>query len=446
MIQRSFTLLTLLVSLTRADYPDQHRVVFAEDMWNRVTINTNIIFDQETASLQLADGAISGSFTLTADTLPSSFNRGLPSWNGRVFAENSGFKVLMRYPFGSSWSPWLTVGYWKDYIWPTYGETRYSGGYIDYDYTKLYSYQKAYQWRIQLMRSSAEDPSPRINKLSFFASDSRTTDNANYTSILADNPPEHFISTSFVCQYNVDPYIGGSICSPTSTVLAIRSYGVDVDAYDFAVDNKDTYWGIFGIWPRAVQNAARFGMDGAVTRYRTWSQAHDTLAAGGRVIMSVSQPLYGGHLMMLAGFDDSGNPIVHDPAKQNGYSYIFSKSDLSHSWFDKGGVGYTFFHDDTLFLSTDLEPVSPEFAHLDPVFPNPFNSSAVIRYTLDSESIIHLGVFALNGQQVATLFDGISSAGSHERHWSAVNHPAGIYLVRLQVGSESYVTRITFIK
>jgi hypothetical protein len=84
-----------------------------------------------------------------------------------------------------------------------------------------------------------------------------------------------------------------------------------------------------------VQNAAEYGLDGAVTRYRTWSQARGVLANGGRIAMSVGLPLYSGHLMMLAGFNTNGDPIVHDPAKSNGYSYVFNKNDLSHSWFDK---------------------------------------------------------------------------------------------------------------
>ena len=57
---------------------------------------------------------------------------------------------------------------------------------------------------------------------------------------------------------------------------------------------------------------------------------------------------YTGHLIMLAGFTSNGTPIVHDPAKSNGYSYVFNKSDLSHSWFDKGGVAYTFYKPDSV--------------------------------------------------------------------------------------------------
>ena len=96
-----------------------------------------------------------------------------------------------------------------------------------------------------------------------------------------------------------------------------KSYSIDVDPLQFARDNYDDYWGMFGIWPKAVQNAAEYNLEwGSCHCYRTWNQAYDVLANGGRIVMSVGRPLYTGHLMMLAGFDSQGNPLVHDPARK----------------------------------------------------------------------------------------------------------------------------------
>ena len=75
------------------------------------------------------------------------------------------FLVQMRFPEGNGWSPWLTVGFWKAYIWSNYGSTTYSGGYIDYDYVKLYQYQNRWQYRIHFARYSVDDPSPTLHKL-----------------------------------------------------------------------------------------------------------------------------------------------------------------------------------------------------------------------------------------------------------------------------------------
>ncbi len=439
------TIFLFMVSSIFADYPDQARVIRADGMWSHISSNNNVILSENGKSLQLADGAISGFFTLIPDTLPASFNRGLPSWNGSAIHDNCGFKVSMRFKYNATWSPWLTVGYWKNYIWPSYGSTSYAEGEIDYDYVVLDDFHTIWQWRVDFKRQQGSHPSPTIDKLSFYVSDQATTDHVNITAIVNDDPPEIFIPTNFVCQYNVDPEIGGSICSPTSTVLAIRSYGIEVDPYDFAVDNFDDYWNIFGMWPRAVQNAAGFDLDGAVTRYRTWSQAYDTLAAGGRVVMSVGPPLYSGHLMMLAGFDNQGDPLVHDPAQQNGEAYEFNKTSLSRSWFNKGGVGYTFFPEESV-VALDEGVVQPDQMVLQQNFPNPFNPSTSLRFSIPEAAYVELSIYNLQGKLVDALISDFLPAGNLQLVWRAEDQASGVYLVKLASNSKTQIKRMTLLK
>jgi hypothetical protein len=440
-------ILLLFVSGILADYPDQSKTIRAADMWAQISSISNMVLSEDGKSLQLTDASVSGFFTLIPDTLPTLFDRGLPSWNGKAIHEDSGFKVSMRFKHNSTWSPWLTVGYWKNYIWPTYGATSYAAGEIDYDYVVLDDFHTIWQWRVEFKRQLAAHPSPSIDKLNFYVSDQRTTDNMNLSAIVNDDPPEIYIPTNFVCQYNVDPDIGGSICSPTSTVLAIRSYDIEVDPYDFAVDNYDDYWNLFGIWPRAVQNAAGYHLDGAVTRYRTWSQAYDTLAAGGRVIMSVGPPLYSGHLMMLAGFDDQGDPLVHDPARQNGEGYEYTKSAISQSWFTKGGVGYTFFPGESVVAFDGGEKAArPDQFVLHQNFPNPFNPTTSLRFSLAAATHIRLSIYDLTGKLVDVLISDYLQAGNHQLVWHAQNQDSGVYLLRLESDTETQIRRLTLLK
>ncbi|MEW6512051.1 MAG: T9SS type A sorting domain-containing protein [Bacteroidota bacterium] len=68
---------------------------------------------------------------------------------------------------------------------------------------------------------------------------------------------------------------------------------------------------------------------------------------------------------------------------------------------------------------------------LDQNFPNPFNPSTVISYSLPFDSRVTLKVFNLLGQEVATLVNGVVSAGAHQVEW----HPAqtsGVYFYRLE--------------
>lgn len=441
-------LIFLTVASQAQVYPDQHYVLRIDSIKSKIESSEGIKLSSDGKSIVLGDNSLNGYFILSEQSSEQPFNQGLPSWNGTAPASGGSFKVQIRFPYGNSWSPWLTVGYWKNNIWTDYGTTSFGGGKIDYDWASLNSYISKWQFKVILTRTSLSISSPSIHKLSFFVSDSRTTSNVNITQIVADKPAEIFINTSFIHQYSVDSQIGGDICSPTTVSMILRSYSINVDPYQFALSTYDPYYRMFGIWPRVVQNGSEFGLDGAVTRYRTWSEARKVLENGGRVGISVGSPLYpNGHLIMLAGFDNNGNPIVHDPAKSNGYSYIFNKSDLSRSWFSKGGVAYTFYPKDN--------PVSVEYAESNNIpvdfelyqnYPNPFNPVTSIKFQLAGSDFVSLRVFDSIGREVALLVNETKSPGVYEVHFDGSNLTSGIYVYRLQVGNHSKTKKLVLMK
>ena len=418
-------------------YPDQHYVLRIDSIFYNIETNQGIKLSDDSTSIMLEDGVTDGYVILKPQYSQYLFNHGLPSWNGTAPDTSSSFKVQMRFPYGASWSTWLTAGFWKNNIWSSYGATSYGGGYIDYDYVKLNSYRNAWQFKVIMTRTSAELPSPTIHSLSFFVSDNQTTSLIDMNAIVNDNPAEIFIPTTFVYQYGVDPIIGGDICSPTSVSMILKSYNIDVDPYQFALDTHDPYFDMFGIWPRVVQNASEFGLDGTVTRYRTWSEAREVLENGGRIAMSVGLPLYSGHLLMLAGFTSDGRPIVHDPAKSNGYSYIFNKTSLSQSWFSKGGIAYTFY-------PAGLFPTSVEENYEDFVadgytlyqnYPNPFNPSTTISFSILKAGQTKISVFDMLGREVAILINDHLNAGVHTTVFDGKGLSSGVYIYRIESGN-----------
>lgn len=430
-------------------YPDQHVVLTFEDLKNQIETQSGIELSSDSIGIKLADSSTSGYIILKPDTAEFPFNRGLPSWNGSARDNNCGFLIQMRFPDGDGWSPWLTVGFWKAFIWNSYGSTSYSGGFIDYDYVKLYQYQQRWQFKVNLKRYSVDDPSPTIHKLSFYISDKVTTDNTDYMALLNDNPDEIFIPTDFLYQYAIDEVIGGSICSPTSVSMALLSYDITVDPLEFARGTRDPYYGIFGIWPRVVQHASEYGLDGAVTRYRSWSAAREVLAAGGRIVIPVGPPLYQGHLMMLAGFTSEGNPIVHDPAKTDGYGKVYNKNDLGISWFSKGGIAYTFFprnHATTIEAGKDIAGNLPESFQLNQNFPNPFNPITTIPFSVPEQKDVKIAVYDVNGRLVETVYDGLTSPGNHSVIWDAEKLASGNYFIVLSTSDYYMVKKALLLK
>jgi hypothetical protein len=254
----------------------------------------------------------------------------------------------------------------------------------------------------------------------------------NYSELLNDNPEEILIPTDFLYQYEIDEDIGPSICSPTSVSMALLSYNIEVDPLQFARDTRDPYYGIFGIWPRVVQHASEYGLNGAVTRYRTWSAAREVLSNGGRIVISVGPPLYEGHLMMLAGFTSEGNPIVHDPAKTDGYAKVYDKYDLAHSWFEKGGIAYTFFPlDQTSSIQFDntLALGIPKTFQLSQNYPNPFNPTTTIPFYLPDQTNVKIAIYDVQGQLIETLYDQNTAPGSHSISWNADYLASGNYYI-----------------
>jgi len=428
-----------------ATYPDSLHV---KDKFIDIETNFNIEISSDSNSLGLIKGVLQGYIIFTPDSSGSPFNRGLPSWNGMVIDEHTGFHIQMRFPYTSGWSPWLTVGYWKDYIWHNYGATNYTGGYVDIDYVKLYNYQNMWQFKVNMMRQSATDQTPIINKLSFFVSDSSTDTAIPITDIVNDNPPQILIDTGFLYQYAIDTGIGGDICSPAAVAMALKSLDIAVDPLTFAQNNFDAYWNLFGIWPRVVQNASEYGVTGAVTRYRTWSAAYKVLNDGGRIVMSVGPPLYSGHIMMLAGFTEDGRVIVHDPGKSSGYQKIYDKNALSHSWFDKGGISYTFYPTDTKLSIMDAEnnlQLDKELV-LQQNFPNPFNISTQIPFYLQYPGHVTISIYDINGRKVDTIYDKFINSGNHNINWNAANLASGTYYIQIISGEIKRVKKAVLLK
>jgi len=85
---------------------------------------------------------------------------------------------------------------------------------------------------------------------------------------------------------------------------------------------------------------------------------------------------------------------------------------------------------------------APKTFGVDQNFPNPFNPTTTITFTLDASEHVSLSIFNIMGQHISTLVDTEMGAGRHTVTWNGMNEQgnhvsAGIYLYRLKSGSHS---------
>ena len=88
-----------------------------------------------------------------------------------------------------------------------------------------------------------------------------------------------------------------------------------------------------------------------------------------------------------------------------------------------------------------LEEVAHTFA-LNANYPNPFNPSTVISFSLPTQSNTRLVVYNVIGQEVATLLNGMQSAGEHNVTFNASNLPSGVYYYKLEAAGTSQVQKM----
>jgi len=102
--------------------------------------------------------------------------------------------------------------------------------------------------------------------------------------------------------------------------------------------------------------------------------------------------------------------------------------------------GFTLEKDVNLYLT-------PETFILHPPYPNPFNSSVRIAYSLPAETYTDLTVYNLRGQEVARLWAGRQSSGNYSYNWNAAaDNTSGIYFCRLQTSDQSYIRKLILLK
>ena len=81
-------------------------------------------------------------------------------------------------------------------------------------------------------------------------------------------------------------------------------------------------------------------------------------------------------------------------------------------------------------------------------YPNPSSGDTRLRFAVASEERVEVAIIDVTGRQVASVFDGVVSPGTHEVVWSGDGAngeplPSGIYYARMQAGDEAVQVKVS---
>jgi hypothetical protein len=106
--------------------------------------------------------------------------------------------------------------------------------------------------------------------------------------------------------------------------------------------------------------------------------------------------------------------------------------------------------------SNNLDPpfsfdLPPEALMLEGNYPNPFQTSTTVAFSLPETGPATVTVFDVMGRKVATLVDRELAAGAHTVSWAGESDgggrlASGLYVVRLKAGDEVRTQRMTLVR
>ena len=259
-----------------------------------------------------------------------SFTEAIPSWNAET-PEGTWIEVLIRADLSGRWTKWYNLGVWaSDYSTIERHSVRLQGdsdGYVSIDTLVLTDSKviaSGYQVKVRLFSENGVS-TPVVRMISVATSTTPPKKAGEVSTPVLDgrilDVPE--------CSQMVYPDGGNVWCSPTSTSMVLGFWGIDpgdcaprvhaavAGVYDWSFNGH-------GNWPFNTAYAASRGLEGYVARLTSLAEAEHWIEAGVPLVASIAwgkKELSGapidssnGHLVVIAGFDARGNPVVNDPA------------------------------------------------------------------------------------------------------------------------------------
>ncbi len=101
--------------------------------------------------------------------------------------------------------------------------------------------------------------------------------------------------------------------------------------------------------------------------------------------------------------------------------------------------------EDWLVNSVD-DKLPVDYTLLLDAYPNPFNSTATIRYQLPRSQNVAMKILDISGREVTTLVNSRQSSGQNQTVWDSGDIPSGVYFCWLKAGSFIQIKKVVLMR
>jgi len=92
------------------------------------------------------------------------------------------------------------------------------------------------------------------------------------------------------------------------------------------------------------------------------------------------------------------------------------------------------------------EIIFPTIYNLSSPYPNPFNPTTTISFSIPQSGVVSLNVYDITGKLVTTLINKQLNIGYHSIDWDGTIHLSGMYLVRMESGEYVETQKLLLVK
>jgi len=167
--------------------------------------------------------------------------------------------------------------------------------------------------------------------------------------------------------------------------------------------------------------------------------------------------IYPGHTNSSGEFIFSSNPYV---AGVTGYPWNIKfcnflvqaiyNQDTIYEWMPLNVVQNSYFTNpaEPYFLnmkfniSSSIQENNSDQNIFTQIYPNPFNKTTTIRYSIPKACNISLKIFNMCGQEIETLVSGYSETGVHKINWNSGGIETGFYFLKLETSDMIVISKM----